>query len=81
MGGIYEAGIKAVKSLLKRHLFNTKLTYELLYTILVQIEGILNSRPLYPITDLPNDLTCLTPAHFIIGTAITDLPEPNVLRC
>lgn len=79
MGGIYEAGIKAVKSLLKRHLFNTKLTYELLYTILVQIEGILNSRPLYPITDLPNDLTCLTPAHFIIGTAITELPEPNVL--
>lgn len=34
---------------------------------------------MYPITDLPNDLTCLTPAHFIIGTALTDLPEPNLL--
>lgn len=79
MGGIYEAGIKSVKSLLKKHLFSTKLTYELLYTVLVQIEGILNSRPLYPITDLPNDLTCLTPAHFIIGTALTDIPEPSLL--
>lgn len=79
MGGIYEAGIKSVKYLLKRHLFSTKLTYEFLYTVLLQIECILNSRPLYPLTDLPYDLTCLTPAHFIIGTALTDLPEPNVL--
>lgn len=79
MGGIYEAGIKSVKTLLKRHLCTTKLTYELLYTLLVQIEGILNSRPLCPITDIPNDITCLTPSHFIIGTPITDLPEPNLL--
>lgn len=79
MGGIYEAGIKSVKMLLKRHLSSTKLTYELLYTVLVQIEGILNSRPLCPITDLPNDVTCLTPAHFIVGAPITDLPEPYMV--
>lgn len=79
MGGIYEAGIKCTKSLLKRHLCNTKLTYEFLYTVLSQVEAILNSRPLYPITDLPNDVTCLTPGHFIIGTAMTELPEPNLL--
>ncbi|CAG9105467.1 unnamed protein product [Plutella xylostella] len=81
MGGIYEAGIKSVKSLLKRHLYSTKLTYELLYTVIVQIEGIVNSRPLCPLTDLPNDVTCLTPSHFIIGKAMTDLPEPNMLDC
>lgn len=51
-----------------------------MYTILVQVEGILNSRPLCPMNDVPDDLTCLTPAHFIIGTAITDLPEPNLLN-
>lgn len=79
MGGIYESGIKSVKMLLKRHLSSTKLTYELLYTVLVQIEGILNSRPLSPITDIPNDVTCLTPAHFLVGAPITDLPEPNML--
>lgn len=80
MGGIYEAGIKSVKSLLKRHLLNTKLTYELLYTVLIQIEGILNSRPICAMSDMPNDLTCLTPSHFLIGSPITDIPEPDYLN-
>lgn len=79
MGGLYEAGIKSVKALLKRQLCNAKLTYELMYTLLVQVEGILNSRPLCSISDSPNDLEYLTPAHFAIGSAITDLPEPNML--
>lgn len=80
MGGLYESGIKSVKTLLKKHLCNVKLTYELLYTVLVQIEGILNSRPMCTLTDVPNDIACLTPAHFIIGAPITDLPEPSVLN-
>lgn len=80
MGGLYEAGIKSVKSLLKRHLGNVRLTYELLYTVLIQVEGILNSRPLCSLKDVPeNDIVCLTPAHFLIGSPITDIPEPNVL--
>lgn len=32
------------------------------------------------LTDVPNDIACLTPAHFIIGAPITDLPEPSVLN-
>lgn len=80
MGGIYEAGIKSVKSLLKRYLGDTKVTYEMLYTILVQIEGILNSRPLYAQSDTPNnDIVCITPAHFLIGSPISDLPEPSLV--
>lgn len=71
---------KSVKSLLKRHFFSTKLTYELLYTILVQIEEILNSRPLCKIADLPDDINCLTPAHFIIGSSMNDILEPNILN-
>lgn len=78
MGGIYESGIKSLKLLLKRQLGNSKLNYELLNTVLIQIEGILNSRPLCPLYDEPNDLACLTPAHFIIGAPIVDLPEPDV---
>lgn len=77
MGGIYEGAIKAAKNLLKRQLVNVKLPYEELMTIIVQIEGILNSRPLCALSDVPNDLTCLTPAHFLIGSAILDIPEPN----
>lgn len=81
MGGLYEAGIKSVKSLLKRHLNNVRLTYELLYTVLVQIEGVLNSRPLCTLKDVPDtEFVCLTPAHFLIGVPISDIPEPNVLN-
>ena len=36
-------------------------------TLLVQIESILNSRPLVPSSDDPNDLTMLTTANFFVG--------------
>lgn len=78
MGGIYEAGIKSAKHLLRRQLGNIRLPYEELNTILIQIEGILNSRPLCALSNFPNDLTCLTPAHFLIGTSIMEIPEPDL---
>jgi len=79
MGGLYEAGIKSVKTLLKKQLGNAHMTYEELYTVLVQIEAILNSRPLCPVSDLPDDLTCLTPAHFLIGESLQNIHEPDIL--
>ncbi|KAI8430326.1 hypothetical protein MSG28_000632 [Choristoneura fumiferana] len=79
MGGIYESAIKLCKNLLKRQLGNLKMHYEQLNTILIQIEGILNSRPLCALSDMPNDLTCLTPGHFLIGNSIVDVPEPRLL--
>ncbi|XP_046142188.1 uncharacterized protein LOC123987911 [Osmia bicornis bicornis] len=42
------------------------------------IEATLNSRPLEPLTDDPDDLSVLIPAHFLIGRAISTLPEPSV---
>lgn len=35
----------------------------------------LNSRPLSSLSIDPNDLTLLTPAHFLIGYSITSQPE------
>jgi hypothetical protein len=66
-GGKWEAAVKSIKIHLLCVLRDATLTYEELYTVLVQIKAILNSRPLNPISEDPNDLEFLTPAHFLIG--------------
>lgn len=76
-GGLWEAGVKSIKHHLKRVVGDVKLTYEELATVLCQIEACLNSRPLYPLTEDPDDLRVLTPGHFLIGEAPTMPPETN----
>lgn len=54
------------------------LKYEELETLLIQIEAILNSRPLTPISTNPRDLISLTPGHFLVGAPLTLYPEPSL---
>ncbi|XP_026465156.1 uncharacterized protein LOC113367788 [Ctenocephalides felis] len=79
-GGIWEAGIKSCKAHLKRVLGNAILTFEDFYTVLTQIEAILNSRPISPLSSDPNDYDPLTPGHFLIGKSLTSTPDPSVLE-
>lgn len=77
-GGLWESGVKSCKFHLKRVMANAALTFEGFCTLLTQVEAVLNSRPLVPLSSNPNDMDVLTPAHFLIGRRLTALPDPDV---
>lgn len=71
-GDFYERMVQSVKRCLKKVLRNARLTYEELLTLLIRVEGVLNSRPLtyvYPDQDEP-----LTPSHLVLGKRILTVP-------
>ena len=78
MGGKWEAVVKSTKQHLRQTVSETALTYEEFSTLLTQIEAMLNSRPLEPLSDDPEDVATLTPAHFLIGHPLSALPESSV---
>lgn len=74
-GGLWDVAVKSVKHHLNRTVATTKLIYDELYTILVQIKACLNSCSLIPLTNDPSDLSILTPAHFLIGYPLLSMPQ------
>jgi len=74
-GGIWEAAVKSAKSLLIRVMGPHMFTLEEMWTLVVRVESVLNSRPLSPLSDDPADLHCLTPGHFLIGQPLLAPPD------
>jgi len=75
-GGIWEATVRAFKAHYKRVVGAASLTVDEMQTLSIHIEAILNSRP---ITVLSNDLSYLSPGHFLIGDVLTSIPDPSLL--
>lgn len=76
--GGWESGVKLMKHHLKRILGNIRLTFEDFNTLIIEIEAIVNSRPLWAVPTQPSGQEALTPGHFLISKPLNMLPEPNV---
>ena len=77
-GGFWERLIGLTKTALKKVLGRTYATLSSLQTIIVEVEAMLNDRPL---TYIPSDISDpepLTPAHLLYGRKVTSLPHPMV---
>ena len=64
-GGFFERLVKSTKRCLKKSLGTARVTYEELLTVIVETEGILNSRPLTYVSDEMRDL--LISLQLVIG--------------
>lgn len=71
--GLWEAAVKSAKQLLLRITINASLTYGELETIVFEIEAILNSRPVTPISNDP----ALTPGHLLAGEPLAAQVDPS----
>lgn len=73
-GGFFERMVGSVKACLRKVLGNARLTFDELRTVLVEVEGTLNSRPLtYDYSEVEHE--ALTPSHLMVGRRIKSMPD------
>lgn len=74
MGGVWERLVRSCKKALNVVLQNQVLMDEVLLTAIIEVESLVNSRPLTEVSSDADDLEALTPNHFLIGRATPNLP-------
>ena len=73
---MWERLVRSVKGPLRRVIGRTNLTYDELHTIVVEIEGLINARPLTYVYDNLEWISYpLTPSHLVYGRRITTMPN------
>ena len=75
-GGYWEAMVRLVKEHAKRTLFKSLLTLDELHTIMIEIEAILNSRPLTYVYDDQREPSPISPSLLLTGSSLLSLPDP-----
>jgi hypothetical protein len=73
-GGLFERMVKSTKRCLRKLVGQAKFSFDEMHTAIVEIEGIINSRPLsYMNADDVEEP--LTPSHLLTGRRILSLPD------
>ena len=73
MGGIWERLIGSMKRALRMVVGKSCLTDEVLHTVLIEVESMVNGRPLTYVSMDGRDLDPLTPNHLLLGCANANL--------
>lgn len=73
-GGFYERMMRSIKLPLKKILGRSVYSSDEIYTILTEVEAMVNSRPLTYVSDEPDEINYLTPASFLIGRRLINVP-------
>ena len=73
-GGVFERLVRSTKRCLRKVLGQAKFSHDELYTALVEVEMVLNSRPLTYVSadDLEEPLT---PSHLLVGRRLMSYPD------
>ena len=79
-GGVWEIIVKSVKRILQNLTGEKILDEESLRTFIVEVEWILNNRPLTSVSDHPSDLAALTPTSVLTGSTDPSLPPDTFMK-
>ena len=74
-GGFWERLVRSIKTPMKKVLGQSLITDKELATLIIRIEEQINSRPLTPIVDDPDQVP-LTPAEMLIGRPLQQPTDP-----
>ena len=74
MGGVWEWVIRSIPKILTALLGQQLVNEEMLRTLMAEVQRILNSKPLTPVSNDLNDLEPLMPNHLLLLQANTHLP-------
>ena len=73
-GGVFERMVRSTKRCLRKIVGRAHFTRDELLTAVVEIEGVINSRPLSYVSSSDLDEP-LTPSHLIVGRRLLNLPD------